>query len=143
MNKKSSSASSLFLMEMIVTVFFFILCASTCILVFVSSNNRSRLASDTNRSVLKAESIAESFKGGRFDEFLSAEQGEKLEDGSFLIGWSEAWLPAAAEIDPVYQAAVSLRRDGQMETADILISRVRDQKELYRLQVKKYHMESE
>ena len=142
MNKKSSSGSSLFLMEMIVAVFFFILCASTCILVFVNSNNRSRLASDTNRSVLEAESIAESIKGGRFEELLAAGHGVKLDDGSCVMGWNRDWKPAEEANGRVYQAVVSVLMDGQMETADIVISRVRDQQELYRLQIKKYHMKS-
>lgn len=143
MTKKSSSGSILFLMEMIVAVFFFILCSSTCILVFVNSNNRSRLASDTNRSVLVAESIAESLKGGRWEEFLVSRHGVKQEDGSFVMGWNRDWETAEEAGDRIYQAEVSLRMDGQMENADIVISRVWDQKELYRLKIKNYHMKSD
>lgn len=138
MNKKSSSGSGMFLMEMIVVVFFFILCASTCIMVFVQSNSRSMLASETNRSVIEAESIAETIKGGRWEEFFLSVNGNILEDGSCQINWDDNWLPIDTERGLSYQALVTFQMQEQLQTADIVITRLRDQKELYRLQVKKY-----
>lgn len=137
MTKKSSSGSGMFLMEMIIVVFFFILCASTCILVFVKSNSQSVLASETNRSVVAAESIAEAYKGGRWEEYLAAVRGKELEDGSFQINWDKSWNPAEGT-SAAYQASVITGNRDLLRTADIIIVRIRDKKELFKLQIQKY-----
>lgn len=135
MNKKSGSGSGLFLMEMIVVVFFFIICASFCIMIFVKANNMSRMAKDTNQSVLFAESIAEVWKA-KGDEGLT-EVLKALDEGNgyYRVFRDENWEQADQE-HAAYAARVHLTEADSIEDAEITVEK--GGTEIYQLQVSRY-----
>lgn len=136
MKHKRDSGTALFLMEMIAVVCFFILCASICILVFVRANNLSRLAKDTNRACLAAESVAEVWKAEE-TEGLKSRLGmmDQGEDG--VIYWDSRWNPTEDENKAEYKALVVLTEEGRVEEASITVLRLGDGTELFTLTAKR------
>lgn len=63
-NRKRQTGSGPFLLEMILVTGFFMICASICVLVFAKADRLSRQASDINRAVLEAQTLAEEMKAG-------------------------------------------------------------------------------
>ena len=88
MNRKSGSGAGVFLMEMIFVVFFFMICASTCILAFAKSDRMSRLASDRNRAVSAAQSVAEIWKLEGMDGLMERMYAHEVPDGAAPAGSS-------------------------------------------------------
>lgn len=145
MNKKNSSGSGVFLMEMIMVVFFFIICASICILVFVKANHMSRLAKDTNQSVIAAESIAEVWKAGGSDGLMQrmGAIGEAGADGGEVtIYWDRSWQqlmqPQPDQVS--YRAEVIWQVTDDMAEARIVLIRNDDSVELFALDVSRYQV---
>lgn len=138
MNRKSGTGSGLFLMEMIMVVCFFLICASVCILVFVKSNQMSRLAMDTNQSVIMSESLAESFKVGKLEDTVVSMRGVMTGNDNYEVYWDSSWECAEKNGEDAYRAEVSLSEDSQMQEARIVIVRIEDGKELNELNVKRY-----
>lgn len=133
MNKKAKSVTGVFLMEMIMVVFFFILCASTCILVFVKADNMSRLAKDTNRGVMAAESMAEIWKAEGTEGLIERLNGQE-EASQILIYWDRAWNPAS-EDESAYIGSLKRTEGSDIEEAQIEIIRQKDEKSLFIMNV--------
>lgn len=121
MNSKSGSGSGLFLMEMIMVVFFFILCASTCILVFVRSNNMSKLAKNMNQGVLQSESIAECWKSGGEEAILSVMNGQKDGEGRYSFYWDQEWDAADEISQAAFQATLSVTEEQGMTKGTVTV----------------------
>lgn len=137
MNKKNGSG--LFLMEMIMAVAFFIIAASICILVFVKANQMSRLARDTNQSVIYAESIGEVFKGlgtAGLVEQLGAVSHETRPDTYEIFlddNFSETTRDQAA-----FYAEILVNDESGLSGAYITICSYGNDQLLYELEVKQY-----
>lgn len=108
MNRKSGSHSGVFLMEMMVAIFFFILCASTCILAFVKSNNLSALASDRNRAVTVAESVAEIWKLEGMDG-LAEQLPVNVLEGESAIYFDRNWKPLTSAQENLSETVYAVR----------------------------------
>ena len=135
MNSKSGSGSGLFLMEMIMVVFFFILCASTCILVFVRSNNMSKLAQNTNQSVLQSESIAECWKSGGEEAVLTVMNGQKDGDGQYSFYWNQDWDAVSEASEASFCATLSVTETDGMANGviSVMTQNARENEVLYNL----------
>lgn len=116
MNRKNGTGTGMFLMEMIVVVFFFTLCAGICMKTFVKADEISRLSRDTGEAVILAENLAEIWKSG----------GENLV------------LEKQKEFSPDFSSKISFSEKDGLETAHIVIVRVRDERELFSLDVARY-----
>ncbi|MGL5437149.1 MAG: hypothetical protein ACRDBO_17535 [Lachnospiraceae bacterium] len=143
MNKKNSSGSGVFLMEMIMVVFFFIICASVCILVFVKANHMSRLAKDTNQSVIAAESIAEVWKQegeAGLIEWMNAVglEAAREDTNGVAIYWDTGWKLAKQPDQAAYQAEVIWEDTDGLAQATIVLVRNDDLKELFSMEVNRY-----
>lgn len=136
MENKRDSGTAMFLMEMIAVVGFFSLCAGVCILAFVKANHLSSLAQDTNNASLAAESVAEIWKSqdneGLADRFLMSGDEE-----SGIICWDSQWNPVGDEKTADYRAEIYVTEDGMVETAQIRILRLEDDRELFQLDAKR------
>ncbi len=144
MNKKNSSGSGVFLMEMIMVVFFFIICASICILVFVRANHMSRLAKDTNQSVIAAESIAEVWKqegeNGLIQRMNAISDAAEGDDKRVMMYWDSNWKSTSQPDEAAYCAAVDCQVNDSMSEAKIVLSRVSDSTELFSMEVNQYQL---
>lgn len=136
MKHKRDSGTAMFLMEMIAVVCFFILCASICILVFVRANNLSRLAKDTNRASLAAESVAEVWKA-EDTEGLAGRLDMSGDEVSGLIFWDSQWNCVGQADEAGYEAKITMTEEGRVGTAQIKIVRLEDDTELFALTAKK------
>lgn len=142
MNKKNSSGSGVFLMEMIMVVFFFIICASICILVFVRANHMSRLAKDTNQSVIAAESIAEVWKQegeeGLIRRMNAVSDSTDGDHNGVKIYWNSDWDLTDQPDQAAYSAAVEWQVNDGLAEAMVVLTRHADATELFSMAVNQY-----
>lgn len=122
MNSRKGSGSGIFLMEMIMVCGFFLLCAAVCIRVFIQADSMSRLARETNQAVLAAESLADGWKAGVFEE------EDFLSEGEGFVFWDENWNRLEQADQAWYSASLTTVGEGQgqnggLEDLEIRITR--------------------
>lgn len=101
------SKAPLPLMEQIVMLLVFSLAAAVCVQAFVLSDRVSRRNASLDQAVLKAETVAETYKSCRGDVSLAeAQLGGREEGGVWTTCWDGDWKPAE-ESGAAYRITVS------------------------------------
>ncbi|MDR1028739.1 MAG: hypothetical protein LBL63_04895 [Clostridiales Family XIII bacterium] len=119
------SKSAIFLFELMVVILVFTVSAAICTSIFVKAYKFSEDSEDLTMAVIKAESVAESFK---------ATGGDAAQPSALYF--DRDWETVSSERDSDFRIILSPSEQGNMSVCDIEVYRGDDS--IYSLEVKAY-----
>lgn len=145
--KRDSNQLNSFFIEIIIVILFFSISAAVTLQLFVAANNRAQQSSDLSVAVIKAQDIAEQFKGlSSLDELTEElKTAKRTSSGGtehFLLEYDKQWNQAQGA--PQYKIDIAVKKNtvesGVLVNADISVLRCKSsgENQIFTLNTAKY-----
>ncbi len=114
------------LLELVIIIGIFAIVSIYLLRMFMVADRLQGKAGAITKSLVRAESVAESIRGGSFDSLESLKKSiadkynmEELVDGSLVIGYSKSWKQI--KNDETYIMVVKLNEENGLATGDVSV----------------------
>lgn len=141
MRMKNKSRTSLVLMELIITILLFSISSAVCVDLFVQAHIITNKTEELNHAVEKTQSIAEVFRisDGTINSILPLFDNAVTDGNSYIqIYYDSAFTATTVQTNAAYMCNIKLKGKKQLSYLTIQFIRLKDQNEIYSLDVTKF-----